>query len=262
MRVLFYPELPDREGYTIVSICHELGYQGVATLDEAFDLAFTWQDRAWLDPQPVLEAIAARVPVWNLWCRDVGRRRVEAAARAVMGYGLEVDPTVYAGPCAMRPVDGGRGFLVHAPVERPEGGYVYQRLVVCTQSGRPAHYRVSVVAGEIPVCYVLERAPMHEHLRTPVLACRIVAPDELFSRHEQALLLGVCAHLGPDSGEIPVLRDDGDGRLHVVDVDKTPGDMGLASRLRWTVAQRRFALGRLAEAFAAAVQAGRPHRRA
>jgi hypothetical protein len=263
MRVLFYPEFPVMEGYTLVSICHELGWQGVSTPDEPFDVAVAWEDSTWLAPQPELEAIAARIPVWNLDCRDISKRRVDAACREVFGYGAEVDPLSHRGACAVKTDENARGHgsFVHGPVARPEPGMVYQRFIHCTENGRTVNYRVPVIDGAIPLCYVLERAPIVDHLKTAAVACRLVAVDELFSADESACILALCDRMGLDFGELDVLRDDDDGRIYVLDVNKTPAGTGIAYRHRWSVEQRRSALLRLSQAFAAAAQSGRPHRR-
>lgn len=263
MRVLFHPEFPVMEGYTLVSICHALGWQGVAAPDEPFDVAVAWQDATGLPPQPALEAIAARMPVWNLDCRDISKRRVDEVCREVFGHGVEVDPRSYHGPCAVKTDENarGRGSLVDAPVAHVEPGMVYQRFVRCTEGGRTVNYRVPVIDGAIPVCYVLERAPIVDHLKVAATACRLVEPEALFSAEERAKILELCDRMGLDFGELDVLRDDDDGRIHVIDVNKTPAGTGIAYRHRWSPEQRRTAIDRLAQAFAAAVAAGRPHRR-
>ncbi len=181
----------------------------------------------------------------------------------MFGYGAEIDPRVYRGACAMKTDENarGRGFLVQAPVDRVEPGFVYQRFIACTEGGQTVNYRVPVIAGEIPLCYVLTRAPITDHIKTDAVECRLVETDELLSRDEQARILALCDRLGLDFGELDVLRSDDDGRIYVIDVNKTPAGMGIAYRHRWSAAQRRTALQRLAHAFATAVAAGRPRRR-
>lgn len=265
MRVLFYPEFPTMEGYTLVAVCHALGWRGVIDPAEGFDVAVAWEDSTWPPRQALLDAIAERMPVWNLDCVDISKRRVDAVMREVFGWGVEIDPCSYRGPCAIKTDENarGRGFVRMAPLAAAEieRQYVYQRLIPCHEHGRPVNYRVPVIDGRIPICYVLERAPMVDHLKVEAVGCRLAEADELFDADEQAKILELCARMGLDFGELDVLRDDGDGRVHVIDVNKTPAGMGLAYRHRWTVAQRASALERLASSFAAAVAAGRPRRR-
>src|SRR5262249_19187868 len=143
-------------------------------------------------------------------------------------------------------------------IQHVDPKYVYQRFIDCTEDGHTVNYRVPVVDGTIPLCYVLRRAPVADHIKTAATACRLCEPDDLFSREEQAQILALCAIMGLDFGELDVLRSDEDGRIYVIDVNKTPAGMGISYRHRWSPAERRFALGRLAAALEAAVQAGRP----
>ena len=265
MRVLFHPEFPAMEGYTLVAILHALDAQGVSDAHEDFDVAVAWADRTWMDADPQLERIAERMPVWNIDCRDISKRHVDATMRAVFGYGAEVDPTTWRGICAVKPDENarGRGGVAQAPLASPavpDPAMVYQRLIPCTERGRTVNYRVPVIAGTLPLCYVLDRAPIVDVLKTDATACRLVETDELFSREEQAKILALCAALRLDFGELDVLRDDADGRIYVIDANKTPAGMGIAYRHRWTPEQRGLALRRLASAFAQAVADGRPHR--
>lgn len=264
MRILFYPDFPTMDGYTLVAMCHELGYEGVTSPDAPFDIAVAWADVTWMQPDETLAAIANRMPVWNIDCRDISKRTVDATMRDVFGYGAEVDPATYRGKVAVKTDENarGRGAVVTAPVDAPEPGHVYQRYVECTENGRTVNYRVPVVAGTIPLCYVLGREPAVTYLKTHATDCRLVEPDVLFSRDEQRKILELCDRMGLDFGELDVLRDDGDGRIYVIDVNKTPAGMGIAYRHRWSVAQRREALQRLSAAFGAAVDAGLPRRRA
>lgn len=211
----------------------------------------------------MLDAIAQRMPVWNIDCRDISKRTVDALMREIFGYGAEVDPTTYHGVCAVKTDENarGRGSVVTAPVSAIEPGHVYQRYVECTEQGRTVNYRVPVVAGAMPLCYVLGREPAVTHLKTAATDCRLTDADALFSKEEQARILQLCDRMGLDFGELDVLRADDDGRIYVIDVNKTPAGMGIAYRHRWSVAQRREALQRLSAAFAAAVDAGLPRRR-
>lgn len=264
MRVLFHPEFPTMDGYTLVAMLHEIDYQGVGDIDADFDVAVAWADRTWMDSDPTLERIAARMPVWNIDCRDISKRRVDEAMRAVFGYGAEIDPLTWHGQCAVKTDENacGLGGVVITPINNPDPRMVYQRLIECREHGRIVNYRVPVIAGSLPLCYVLERAPIVEHLKTDATACRLVETDDLFSASEQQQILALCRDIHLDFGELDVLRDDDDGRIYVIDANKTPAGMGIAYHHRWTPAQRRTALQRLSAAFAQAVAEGRPRRSA
>lgn len=263
MRVLFHPEFPTMEGYTLVALLHELDWQGVLSADEGFDIAVHWADRTWMEVDPLLDALAEHMPVWNIDCTDISKRHVDAVQRTIFGHGAEVDPRTWHGRCAVKTDENarGRGGVVDCPIDDPDPRMVYQRLIPCTEEDRTVNYRVPVIAGTLPLCYALDRAPIVVHLKTEATACRLVETTDLFSEDEQRKILAFCDALGLDFGELDVLRDDADGRLYIIDANKTPAGMGIAYRHRWTPAQRREALRRLAEAFARAVADGRPFRR-
>lgn len=183
MRVLFHPEFPTMEGYTLVALLHELDWQGVLPLDmksadEGFDIAVHWADRTWMEADPRLDAIAERMPVWNIDCTDISKRHVDAVQRAIFGHGAEVDPRTWHGRCAVKTDENarGRGGVVDCPIDDPDPRMVYQRLIPCTEEGRTVNYRVPVIAGTLPLCYALDRAPIVEYLKTEATACRWSRP--------------------------------------------------------------------------------------
>jgi glutathione synthase/RimK-type ligase-like ATP-grasp enzyme len=111
-------------------------------------------------------------------------------------------------------------------------------------------HRVPVVGGEIPLVY-LKRRPLRDRFSNTNLRVGLADAGEVFSAAERERLLAFCRAMGLDLGEIDVLRDAGDGRIYVVDVNRTawgpPRSMRTADAVR-AVRAYAAALSRLAEA--------------
>jgi len=97
MNVLFLPDYPEKEFYTIVAIFMRLGYFATQDPEMPFDFAMSWQDVTWQDRIEALELCARSKPVVNLDCRDISKRRVEREFSRVFGYSSFIDPGVIRG---------------------------------------------------------------------------------------------------------------------------------------------------------------------
>jgi hypothetical protein len=61
--------------------------------------------------------------------------------------------------------------------------------------------------------------------------------------------------MGLDLGELDVLRSPEDGRLYVLDVNKTPSDYGLRNRVQWPPGHRKPSIARIAACLDARLRA-------
>ncbi len=240
---LFTPELPNFRT-SIVPVCALLGLAMVSRCSTRPALAFAWQDAT--VGRRVDAAAALGAPVLNALARDIRKSTVEAAQRRALGYPLAVDPRTHHGPLVRKSEENAAhdGAIVTGPVAEPLAGHVYQRLVLSERDGgRVEQLRVAVAGGRLAVAYVKHR-PTAARFSNGCDDVRLAEPDALFSAEERAGLLRLAAVLGLDFGDFDVLRDDADGRIHVVDVATTPFGPPLALGARG----RGVAVGRLAEA--------------
>jgi hypothetical protein len=255
MIALFWPEYPDKEFYTIVAVFMRLGYFATRNPAEPFDFAVMWQDQTWIDPQPQLEEIAASRPVLNLGCRDISKTRVERVFGEVFGSSTFLDPMRHDGLCVRKHDENARGGdLVQCPVAAVEAGYVYQRFIDSRTDDRMIEYRLPVVLGRLPVLYVQEKAVPQDTIKTAKLGLSLGSVEEAFSADERAGILAFCRAMGLDFGELDILRANDDGRLYILDANKTPGGFGMLNRMHWRPEQRHEALERIATAFDAGIR--------
>lgn len=250
MKVLFQPDYPDKEFYTIVPIFGHLGY--FATLDptDSFDFAFAWRDSTWVQPSPTLEAIGAAKPVLNLRCLDISKRLVETRFREVFGYSSFVDPLRFRGPCVAKHNENAiGGSIVECPISSPDPALVHQRWIDARQGDRILEYRLPVVMGLIPMVYVQQKEIPRERIKTATRAVHIAETRDMLAPEEIRQILEFCDALGLDFGELDLLRAKEDGAIYILDANKTPGGLGMCNRMNWEAQERRGAIERLADAF-------------
>ena len=160
--------------------------------------------------------------VLNGRCRDISKSRVARVFEDVFGYPLSVDPTTYRGLMVEKSEHNGvhDGALVRGPrAARP--GFVYQR-AVDTRNGRGevVDLRCPTAFGEIAVVCA-KRRPVGRRFDNYNSACDLHEPEDVFSDRERADIARFCRAMDLDWGGLDVLRDRADGRIYIVDVNKT-----------------------------------------
>jgi hypothetical protein len=245
--VLVGPE-PTLLPETLWKVLHRLGLRAVARPSPRVAATVHWVLPTKAPPSAVPGAVNGR-------CTDISKRRVEAASQAALGYGAGVDPQRFEGECVRKSDENGLhdGVVVTAPVARPEPGAVYQRLIdTRIASDVLEELRLPFVAGHIPLAYV-KRRPVADRFGKGRSRTAMTTPEQVLDAGERTALAAICADMGLDFGEVDVLRDRGDGRVYVVDVNRTP--WGPARTLGTRGALR--AVTTVAEVFEAAFVAAR-----
>lgn len=191
---------------------------------------------------PALPATARQL---NFGCTDISKGHVARVFEEVFGYPLALDPQTAYGEIVEKPetngVHGGR--IVTAPLPaRP--GFAYQR-VVDTRDGDGCcnDLRTPCVGGRPVVVWLKTKTPEGRfsiNNRKAILR----DPAEVFSPKELSDICRFTARMGLDWGGLDILRDVGDGRIYIVDVNKT--DLGPVIALSWR--DKIVSLNRLAAA--------------
>lgn len=253
MKFLFLPDHPDREYYSLVALFKYLDYTATKSPEDDFDAAFLWQDSTHVTPPPRLREIARSKPVLNLACTDISKTRVEQVFREVFGYSSFVDPTLHRGRCVMKSDDNAEkdwGAVIQCPVDTPREGCVYQVFVDSEHDGVQVEYRTPVILGSIPEVKIWRRealrGPLHERAW---LGTSPSDPAAIYTPEERELILELSRRMGLDFGELDILRSRDDGRLYILDVNKTPSDYNMLNRTRWRLEDRRRSLANLAGCF-------------
>lgn len=245
-RISFFPKKP-HSYYAIWPVCQLADVKIVDDPAEA-DLHFYFEDREFLTA-PRTSPTAK--PAFNVGCFDIRKSVVTRVFDEVFGYSLSIDPLAHQGRAVEKSELNGKhdGRIVDCPVAEQRRDRVYQRLIDNTFDGSEyVDIRTPIVGGAIPFVYLKRRTKdlrfSNENHRVD-----IVETDAMLSKEEQATIARYANAMALDFGGLDVLRNREDGRIYIVDVNKT--DMGPPSAL--SSAGKLKAMRGLADAFSALV---------
>jgi hypothetical protein len=220
------------------------------------DVVMHFEDATWSqNTAPAARRADARLVNFN--CTDVSKSRIAEVFEEAFGYPLKLDPARHTGPAVEKSELNGAhdGRIIACPAEaRP--GHVYQRLIDNRAPKRDAlgrelveDFRCPTVAGK-PICVFIKRRPVDTRFANDNCEVEIATPEQLFSVDELSRIGDFARRLGLDWGGVDVLRDKSEGRLYIVDANKT--DMGPPIAL--PLADKLAATRMLARAFGAFVK--------
>lgn len=219
---------PDRAGpwYLLRGAALWAGY-GMARTPEEADAAFYFEDSTLASKPP------PRGPgLFNGACTDISKSHVAEVFADVFGYPLTLDPTRSHGPIVEKAETNGAhdGGVVLAPLA-PRPGYTYQRLIDTTDSDGMAHDLRTPCVDGAPVVVWEKTKPARSRFSIHNSRAILRDPSSVYSAAELEQIRRFTARMGLDWGGLDILRDRADGRLYIVDVNKT--DLGPVVALSW-----------------------------
>jgi len=195
-------------------------------------LVFLWEDTTFVQPLKIRPG-GAEWRVVNGECLDISKERVDTMHEQVFGYSLRVDPRTFTGRMVEKSNLNGvhDGREIKGPLPAPNPKSVYQRLVEnlspgeVLRAGVPSELicdlRLLVFSGEIPFVYLQKRRRADRFGYTNALAS-IAQVSAVLEPAEIERIVEFCQRFGLDYGEVDVVRDASDGRVYVLDINKTP----------------------------------------
>ena len=171
-------------------------------------------------------------PMFNRGCTDISKQRVADVFEEVFGYALRVEPERSFGAFVEKADRNGvhDGRIVEGPL-RPRDGCVYQRLVETTDTDGMVHDLRSPCVDGAPVVVWEKTRPADIRFSIQNSRVRLRDPASVFSAAEIKLIVRFNRRMGLDWGGLDILRDAVDGRIYIVDVNKT--DLGPVIALSW-----------------------------
>lgn len=225
-RIWFTPDVP-QPWYMVRTAALWAGIRVARTPAEA-DAAFFFEDATTsVAPPPQV----ARH--FNFGGADISKSRVARVFGEVFGYPLALDPEVHVGPALEKGEANGAhdGRIVDCPrVARP--GKVYQHLVdTVGEDGLHRELRTHVVGGSVVAVWEKRRLAAERFLPPNVSAARR-APETVFTVEERDRIGRFAQAMGLDWAGLDILRDRRDGRIYIVDANKTDAGPIIALTLR------------------------------
>ena len=236
-RIAFTPDTP-RAWYLIGGAALWAGIRQVDRQSEA-DAVVYFDDRT--SGQAPVSLNARRL---NFACTDISKGHVARVFESVFGYPLLVDPQTAHGDIVAKSEKNGvhDGRIVTAPTEQRDG-WTYQRLIDTKgPDGYCRDLRTPCVGGRPIVVWVKLKSSDNRfaiHNRKAFMR----EPAEIFTPEELTLIVAFNARMGLDWGGLDILRDR-DGRIYIVDVNKT--DVGPVIALSWR--DKIISMNRLSQA--------------
>jgi hypothetical protein len=221
--IAFTPERA-RPWYLIWAVSRTAGAKLVNDPSKA-DVVVHFEDATYSPNAPPTQ-LKPGAKLINFNCRDISKSRVAEASAAAFGYPLKLDPSAHVGPAVEKSEINAAhdGRVVQCPTT-PQAGRCYQRLI--DSRGLDPDFvddlRTSTVGGK-PAVVFIKRRPVTKRFQNTNSEVLLRTPEQMFSPAELAQISAFTAHLGLEWGGVDVLRDRTDGRIYIVDANKT--DMG------------------------------------
>lgn len=223
--VLAYPDNPKHIGYkyTLIQICHRLGYRITKNSKEKHHLCIRWQDATHGKVDKVLDELSKSERVINIDCLDISKKHVDRVFSKVFGYSTIIDPLTFNGKIVEKSDANGAhdGIILDGPIEEVRNGKIYQRLIDNSSGDQfVVDMRVPVFGANIPFVF-LKYKPIEGRFKLSVKG-DLAQVNEVFSAEEMEKCLSFCREMGFDYGELDMARDRSNGRLYILDANNTP----------------------------------------
>ena len=246
-KISFFPRKP-RSYYAIWPVCQLADVKIVDDPEEA-DLHFYFEDREFLTA-PRLAPTGK--PAFNVGCFDIRKSVVARVFEEIFGYDLKVDPLTHQGIAVEKSELNGKhdGRMIVCPVATPLPGHVYQRIVENTFDGAEhVDIRTPIVGGRTTPYVFLKKRSRAKRFTNDNHRVDLAPIAAMLSKDEQEKIAAFAAAMHLDFGGLDVLRDRHDGRIYIVDANKT--DMGPPAAMKYQ--DKLAAMRALAEAFASVI---------
>lgn len=220
--IAFYPQTPG-PWYNIWQVIRLAGLKPVPDFSKA-DCVFVFEDKTYSEYDQDFAGGSDAVQI-NGRIHDISKEHVADIFEEVFGYALRIDPLTYEGQAIQKSNENGThdGVVITCPLTASELSETcaYQRLVDSTfREDVSEDLRLAYVLGEIALVYHKYK-PLDDRFGTHYLSVDVKVAVDIFSEDEIRLITEFCKTMNLDFGSIDVMRDKHDGRIYIVDVNKT-----------------------------------------
>jgi len=156
---------------------------------------------------------------------DISKSHVSNIFETVFGYNLEVDPTKFIGKAVEKSDENGThdGRLITCPIplDAVNPDCCYQKFIDSSFTEKTSEdLRILCVFNHVAAVFHKHKA-FEKQFGTDYLSTTVYEAGDQFSTEELTQIAKFCDVIGLDFGAIDVMRDKHDGRIYIVDVNKT-----------------------------------------
>ena len=236
----FTPDQP-RPWYLVRSAASWSGMRVVPPAEA--DVIMFFEDATWSDP---LSKSTTQQSL-NFACHDISKSRVASVFESVFGYPLAINPVIHQGLAVEKSEINSMhdGRVVKCPCERRDGK-VYQRLIDTFDGTHLTDMRTPCIGGT-PILVWEKCRSARDIFSVHNRRVTLRRPNQVYSPEEIVAIERFCAAFELDWGGLDILRDRDNGRIYIVDVNKTDVGPVIALRL-W---HKIVSISRLGRALAA-----------
>ncbi len=219
-KILFYPELPHPRTI-IYKICKNLGIKIITNPQKNYDIFFYWEDKTFSSSNDSKNILQKTI---NFNCKDISKKNVDLIFEKVFGYSLSIDPKIYKGKCVIKSDSNAAhdGKIIETPINEVQNDVVYQKIIDNTFDEKfVKDIRVPVLGNSIPFVY-FKIKKIEDRFTNKIHSVEIHETNEIFSSDEINNILKFAKSMNLDYGELDVLKNNENGKIYIVDVNKTP----------------------------------------
>lgn len=219
--VFFYPHKP-HPMEVLYKVFYLSGYRITNDPHMKADIIVNYEDTTVRTHNDIAKYLKGNEYVINRYCVDISKEKVEKMFREIFGYGLAINPQTYKGNYVKKSnFNAMHDGVVLTKPEKPERGYIYQRVVNNQIKDTVLDFRVPFIMGAIPFVYLKYR-PVETRFSNTNRYAKISDTKDIFSQDEIAKIIEFCKLMGLDYGELDILRDSDNKRIYIMDVNNTP----------------------------------------
>lgn len=217
-----YPDFPSKKT-TISKIADHLRLRLTNLPKEDAQVVLFFDDRTHKDKVDLPWAKSV-TNLLNRDCLDISKEKVEAVHQEIFRYGTFIDPLTHQGTALMKSDENAKhdGQYIECPIEKRDSGVVYQRVLDNSiDDSTVVDLRVPIIGSSIPLVYKKFKSNA-VRFTNDVSHASLHETSALLSEEEQNLILRFAKQMKADFCELDVIRDNGDGRIYIIDLNTTP----------------------------------------
>jgi hypothetical protein len=175
---------------------------------------------------------------FNYNCHDISKSHVAKIFKEVFNYDLSVDPKTWQDLLVRKSETNAShdGMIIRGPAEEKRG-YSYQKLIDTVDGDQVVDFRCSVICGQVEAVFT-KRRPVSKRFGNKNSSVKLSSVETIFNTNELKKIEQFCHAMHLDWGGIDVLRDRHDGKIYIVDVNKTnvgpPRDLSMREKITAT----------------------------